>query len=108
MASPLWIEKLRVRWKVNSIWQVIVILIVFACTGFTILFLKKPVLDFLMPDQSEGNQRLLISFLYYVFILPIYNIVLLGYGFVFGQFKFFWEFEKRMFDRIFKSSKKSG
>jgi hypothetical protein len=107
MASPVWIEKLRERWKVNSIWQVIVILVVFACTGFTILFLKKPVLNFLIPDHGNSDERLFISVLYYIFILPIYNVVLLGYGFIFGQFKFFWEFEKRMFGRIFKSSKKN-
>jgi Na+-driven multidrug efflux pump len=107
MASPVWIEKLRARWKVNSIWQVIIILIVFACTGFTILFLKKPVLHFLLPDQGDDTERLTASILYYILIIPIYNVVLLGYGFVFGQFKFFWEFEKRMFSRIFKSAKKN-
>lgn len=102
MASPAWIEKLKLRWNVNSVWQVVIILVVFACTGFTVLFLKRPILAAL----GQGNDKTLITVLYYIFILPIYNILLLGYGFIFGQFKFFWEFEKRMFGRLFNRSKK--
>jgi hypothetical protein len=33
-------------------------------------------------------------------ILPVYNVFLLFYGFVFGQFRFFWNFEKRFFSRF--------
>ena len=45
------------------------------------------------------------SIIYYMLILPIYNVILLGYGFLFGQFNFFWEFEKRFFNRIFTKKK---
>ena len=93
-----WIEKLKHRWKLGSAWQVVVVLTAFACTGFTILFIKKPVLIFLAGE--EGNSTL-ASVLYYIFILPLYNVILLGYGFIFGQFKFFWEFEKRFMERFF-------
>lgn len=93
-----WIEKLKDRWKLKSAAQVVIVLIVFACTGFTILFIKKPLLTFLAGDQ--GNTTL-ASVLYYIFILPLYNVVLLGYGFLFGQFRFFWEFEKRFMERFF-------
>lgn len=99
MATPRWIEGLRTKWKVQSVWHVVVILIVFACTGFTVLFLKKPLLRFLAGADGD---TLLASVLYYVFILPIYNVLLLGYGFIFGQFDFFWEFEKRFFNRLFR------
>jgi Na+-driven multidrug efflux pump len=103
MPAPTWIEKLRLRWKVDSVWQVTIILIVFACTGFSVYFLKKPILKFL------GNQEetVLAKVLYYLFILPLYNLLLLGYGFIFGQFNFFWAFEKRMFARIVQLFKKS-
>ena len=93
-----WIDKLKDRWKLKSAGQVVIVLIVFACTGFTILFLKKPLLTLLAGEQ--GNTTL-ASVLYYIFILPLYNVVLLGYGFLFGQFKFFWEFEKRFMERFF-------
>jgi hypothetical protein len=103
MSDPTWIEKLKSRWKLKSAWQVIIVLIVFACTGFTVLFLKKPLLTFLAGDK--GNSAL-ATVLYYIFILPIYNILLLGYGFLFGQFSFFWDFEKRMMERFFTRVKR--
>ena len=93
-----WLEKLKKRWNLQSGLQVVVVLIVFACTGFTILFIKKPVLTWLAGD--EGNSTL-ASVLYYIFILPLYNVILLIYGFIFGQFKFFWAFEKRFMERFF-------
>jgi hypothetical protein len=99
MKSPLWIERLKTKWKLQSVWHVIIILIVFACTGFTVLFIKKPLLNLLAGDN--GN-TVLASVLYYLFILPIYNVLLLVYGFIFGQFNFFWEFEKRFFNRLLR------
>jgi hypothetical protein len=72
--------------------------VVFACTGFTVLFIKKPLLTWLAGE--EGNSTL-ATVLYYIFILPLYNILLLGYGFLFGQFSFFWQFEKRFMERFF-------
>ena len=106
MADNGWMERLRQRWKLESLWQVIVVLIVFACTGFTIFFIKKPLLHFLAG--AEGD-TLTASVLYYIFILPLYNLLLLAYGFVFGQFEFFWKFEARFFNRLlsrFKSKRK--
>lgn len=91
-----WMARLSERWKVTPT-QVLVILLVFACTGTTVLFLKRPVVAFF---AGEGEQPLLFSILYYILILPVYNAILLVYGFLFGQFKFFWEFEKRTFRRM--------
>ena len=103
MANTSWMERLKQRWKLGSISQVIVVLLVFACTGFTVLFIKKPILRFL---AGENGDTAFASVLYYIFILPLYNVILLGYGFLLGQFTFFWEFEKKFFNRIFRRSKK--
>ena len=92
-----WIERLKTKWNLTSAWQVVMVLLVFSCTGVTVLLLKKPVLNFLSGE--EGNSAT-ASVLYYVFILPVYNLLLLGYGFVFGQFRFFWNFEKRFVKRM--------
>jgi hypothetical protein len=86
-----WFEQLQVRWKVESVFQVIIILIVFACTGFTVLFLKRPLFAYL---YDAGDPPWWATMLYYVLILPIYNLILLFYGFVFGQFRFFLELRK--------------
>jgi hypothetical protein len=91
-----WVDRLSKRWGVSP-GRVFVILLVFACTGFTVLFLKRPVVAFF---AGNGEQPLLFTVLYYVLILPVYNALLLFYGFLFGQFTFFWAFEKRFFGRL--------
>ena len=91
------IEKLKERWGLANAYQVVVVLLVFACTGFTIMYLKKPLLGIFI---SEADQGWVVTVAYYLFILPLYNIVLLFYGFLFGQFRFFWNFEKKMIRRM--------
>jgi len=103
MPAPHWIEKLRQHWKVDTIWQVLIILTVFACTGFTIYFLKRPLLGLI---AGEKGKTIFAGILYYLLILPVYNAILLTYGFLFGQFKFFWAFEKRLFSKMFVRAKK--
>jgi hypothetical protein len=100
-----WLQKLQIRWKVGSIAQVIVILIVFACTGTTVVWIAKPILIWIF---EPAHVPLWGKILYYILILPAYNIFLLAYGFAFGQFRFFYDFEKRFLNRImtkFKSRK---
>lgn len=92
-----WIQKLQDRWGVSSR-RVIIILIVFALTGTTVVLIKKPILNALFPTENPGWGFFV---LYYILILPVYNLLLLIYGFIFGQFDFFWNFEKRFFSRIF-------
>ena len=91
-----WLQKLQQRWKAGSLWQVVIILLVFTCTGLTVVWLARPILHFFFGHPIPGWAKVI----YYIVILPVYNLVLLFYGFVFGQFRFFWEFEKRFFRRI--------
>ncbi|MCF8236146.1 MAG: hypothetical protein K9G67_14095 [Bacteroidales bacterium] len=93
------IEKLKKRWGIHSNWQVVVILIVFALTGFSTLYVEEQILFLLpLPEKQDWWVGLLI----FIFLtMPLYNLILLVWGFLFGQFKFFWNFEKRFFGRIF-------
>ena len=95
---PGWTDQLRERWKVKSTYQVIIILVVFACTGTTVALIARPLLQAIF---EPGEVPTWATVLYYVLILPIYNLILLVYGFIFGQFGFFWNFEKRFFSRLF-------
>lgn len=94
------LEKLKKRWGVDSYLQVILILVVFACTGTSVMFIKPIVYSFLgiVPEEFSWWQRVGIWLLT---IFPTYQVLLLFYGTVFGQFSFFWAFEKRMFGRMF-------
>lgn len=93
-----WSDRLKERWNVQSTFQVVVILVVFACTGTTVALLARPLLHAIFTPAAVP---LWATVAYYVLILPIYNAFLLFYGFIFGQFRFFWNFEKRFFSRIF-------
>jgi hypothetical protein len=93
-----WLSRLQTRWGLPTLNQTILVLIVFACTGFTVLFLKKPIFWVLGIDKVLTGW--LGTIIYLVVILPLYQIILLVYGFIFGQFRFFWEFEKKMFRRM--------
>jgi hypothetical protein len=99
------LQKLKERWGVNNAFQVVIILVVFACTGFTVMFMKKPL--YALAGISETTPAWVRVFYYSFTILPAYQVILLAYGFIFGQFRFFWEFEKRMFKGIGKIFKKS-
>lgn len=104
---PGFLQRLQTKWKLESLFQVVMVLVVFACTGFTILFIKNPVLDFFGVERG-GDRSFINTVLYLILVLPLYQIFLLIYGFIFGQFKFFWEKEKLIFRRItgvFKSKK---
>ncbi len=92
-------NKLKERWNVTSNWQLTIIFIVFAITGFSSLQLAKPFLTFIgIPETFQPYW--LYRVLRLVLIFPIYQILLVFVGFVFGQFAFFWEFEKKMLNRM--------
>ncbi len=83
------------RWNIKSNWQVFVILVVFAVTGSSAALLSKPVLAFFGISKGEVSNWIYYP-LYIILIFPIYQVLLVSFGFIFGQFTFFWAFEKKM------------
>jgi uncharacterized membrane-anchored protein len=104
-SNPSFLQKLQSKWNLKSLQQVVLVLIVFALTGFTILFIKKPIFDFLGISMERGGFWKTV--LYLLLVLPLYQIILLMLGFVFGQFTFFWEKEKQFLRRITGRGKSS-
>lgn len=97
-------EKLKERWGVTSNVQIIIIFIVFAITGSSSVFVAKPFLSLLGIAKDNFSDAWWGSFLYWtlriLLIFPFYQILLVIYGWLFGQFKFFWDFEKKMLNRL--------
>lgn len=93
------IEKLKQRWNVKNGWDVLIILLVFACTGFSILYIKKGLFTVIGLDETDPSWLRWTANI--LIILPLYQVVLLAWGWIWGKFSFFWEFEKRMFSRMF-------
>ncbi|MFK5982451.1 MAG: diacylglyceryl transferase [Flavobacteriaceae bacterium] len=91
-------EKLKKRWGINSNWQVIIILIVFTITGSTSVYIAKPVIEFLGITKDLGG--FIYWFLRILVIFPLYQILLIAYGWLFGQFNFFKNFVKKFLQRM--------
>jgi hypothetical protein len=92
-------KKLKERWNVSSNWQLTLIFIVFAITGYSSLQIAKPFLSLVgIPETFQPHW--LYRVLRILLIFPIYQVLLVFVGFIFGQFAFFWEFEKKMLKRI--------
>ena len=91
-------DKLKKRWQIESNLQVVIILIVFACTGSTSVFVQEYVFSFLgvTPEMPFWIRTLV----WLVTILPVYNVLLFIYGTLFGQRKFFTWFLKKTFGRM--------
>lgn len=82
-----YLEKLRNRWQVGSLLQVVTILIVFSLTGSSIVLIRPLVFDWVgVTSETSGLTRWLW---YILFIIPAYQVLLVGYGWLFGQSQFF-------------------
>ena len=93
------INKLESKWIVKQRWELIRIFIVFGLTGSSSVFIGRPIIKFI--GISKENLNVLLYWTIFVIIsLLFYQIFLLLLGFIFGQFKFFWDFEKKMLIRI--------
>ncbi len=92
-------EKLKERWGVSSNWQIVVIFVVFAITGSTAAKIAGPITNLLgiSGDTTPGYIYWPIRIL---LIFPIYQVLLVAFGWLFGQYQFFWNFEKKMLRRI--------
>lgn len=92
-------KKLAVKWNVSHRWELIAIFLVFAITGSTAARISGPILEAINLKELISN-----SFLFWtiriLIIFPIYQIMLVIVGWSFGQFTFFWAFEKKMLKRM--------
>ena len=87
-------NKLKQRWGITSNFQLVIIFIVFAITGSASAWLSKPFCVWLgITKEDFGGWFTLIRL---IIIFLIYQVLLVAIGTVFGQFRFFWAFEKRM------------
>ena len=98
------IEKLINLFKVESAKQLIIVFLVFSITGSLSVFLGEHIINFLFQDGFENNLFFWISRI--VIIFPLYQVLLIIVGTIFGEFKYFWRIEKKILIRlkIIKSS----
>jgi len=87
----LW-ERLKNHWKITSDFQVVVILMVFAFSGFSTLYVHNYI-DFLL-GVDEDSQFWIKALIFILLVLPIFNLFLLIWGTILGQKQFVIRFIK--------------
>jgi hypothetical protein len=93
------VQKLKERWGIEHNWQIIVIMVVFAITGSTASYIGKPILKYLsITTENFGTFGYWVIRILILFVM--YQIMLVCFGWLFGQHKFFWNFEKKMLRRL--------
>ena len=102
-------ENLKKRWGITSNFQLVIIFVVFAITGSASAWMSKPVCNLIGITKEDLGLwftpvRLLVIF-------PLYPFVLMFFGYLFGQSKFFFPFSKKMLRSmglgfVFKEEKK--
>jgi hypothetical protein len=78
--------------------QLITIFIVFSITGSLSVLLGGPLLEIF--DSKITDNIILYIILRIILIFPIYQVLILLVGWLFGQFKFFWNFERKILEFI--------
>jgi len=86
-------KKLKERWGITSNFQIIIIFIVFAITGSTSAYISGPLTEYIIGDSNINSFfKIIIRIL---ILTPIYQVLLLFFGFIFFQFNFFFKFVKK-------------
>ena len=102
-------ENLKKRWGITSNFQLVIIFVVFAITGSASAWLSKPVCNLL--GITKEDLGLWFTPVRLIVIFPLYPFVLMFFGYLFGQSKFFFPFSKKMLRSmglgfVFKEEKK--
>lgn len=92
-------NKLITFFKAKSFFHLIIIFIVFGISGSLSVVVSGPILDYIQIEKlvTYYPVYLLIRF---ILIFPIYQFVLIIIAIVFGEYKYFLEFEKKMIRRL--------
>ena len=87
-------ERLKAKWGIDSNWRLFIIFLVFALTGTTAAKFAGPLTQFI------GVSKDISPFIYWpiriIIILPIYKIILIIFGWLFGEYDFFKQFVLKM------------
>ena len=98
------IKRLKKKWGITSNGQLVTVFLVFAITGSVSAKLATPILELICVQPSDFVEvpmgKLIYTVLRILIIFPIYQILLILVATVFFQFKFFWEFEKKILKRM--------
>jgi len=91
-------NKILKIFKVESYFRLFVIFLVFGITGSLSVYLGKYILIGIFSEKFIENDFFWIIRLLMIF--PLYQFLLIVIGSIFGEFKYFWEIEKKILLRL--------
>lgn len=89
------------HWKDHKVVHWILVLVTFACTGTV-----TARLDTWLTELMGFEKYHLVWWLLLIALLPIYSMLLLGFGFIFGKFAFFKQKQQKFWGRLLGRNKK--
>jgi len=93
------INKLVKKFEANSVQHLIIIFGIFALSGSGSVFISSPILKILSLEKLISFYPLYF-FVRIILIVPIYQLLLILVASLFGQFNYFWKFEKKFLQRL--------
>ncbi len=100
------LQKLKDKWEIETWTQFWLIMLVFSITGSVASISSKFLLASVGIVRGQISEWLFWP-IRIILVCVAYQILLLFVGTIFGQFKFFWAFEKKTLSR-FSGKKKNG
>ena len=97
------LEKTRKFFKTKTYLQLFIIFLVFAVSGSLSVIVSEPVVKYIGLEIIDNV--VLKTIVRIIIIFPLYQVILLIIGTIFGQFKYFWEFEKKFWKRFIVKKK---
>ena len=92
-------QKIRDFFKVKSNYQLFVVNLVFAITGSSALYLADIILPNISFIENTSSKTLYWSVRIFL-VIPLYQVLLIFVATIFGEFKYFWNIEKKMLKRL--------
>ena len=93
------IQSLIKKFNAKSKVHLLVIFFIFGLSGSFSLWIISPIM-LALDLKNIFNSYPLYIFFRVLIIIPIYQIILIVIAFIFGEFQYFWIFEKKFLKRI--------
>ena len=93
------IQNLINKFNAKSKEHLFIIFLVFGISGSFSLWISSPIMSALDLQNKLDNYTLYVI-LRILIIIPIYQLILIVIATLFGEFKYFWKFEKKILKRI--------
>ena len=87
------------RLNIQSFYQFMVIMMIFAITGSLSLYITVELFQFI-GLQAENLNPIIFWPIRIILLFIIYQVLLLLVALPFGQFQYFWKFEKKFLNRF--------